>query len=325
MNSMHSAHRHSGWGNNDGFTLIELLVVIAIIAILAALLLPGLAKAKMQAAGVKCMNNGKQMGLAQQLYMVDNKDYFCVASDDGTGAKNAENQYVWCYQHEDYSDNPYNYDPAAPYTGANGGIEAGHFFPYVKDPQIYRCPADNSSITHKSSTPGFPAGQLPRTRSISMNFFLGGFGGGGASEGAVVGHGSGGNWASDYPVYMKMANVPTTTNGFGPARCWMFVDEREDAINWGNYMQDMAGYANPRNPTAYNFFEDMPAFYHNNGAGFAFCDGHSEIHHWVDKRTYPPLQPQSAENGGPAANGLVVSGDPDVLWIMDRTVQPLKW
>jgi prepilin-type processing-associated H-X9-DG protein len=155
-----------------------------------------------------------------------------------------------------------------------------------------------------------------------MNFFLGGFGGINATDGAGGGDST---WGSEYPVYMKSTDlVPNTSPG--PSQTWVFVDERQDCINWGNYMTDMAGDT-PSDPGSYEFNQDMPGMYHNRSAGYTFADGHAEIKHWLDPRTTPALM-QKLNTGvdavnGPAANGLFVPRDMDVQWLQLHTVRPI--
>ncbi len=294
---------------SGGFTLIELLVVIAIIAILAALLLPSLVGAKEQSMGIKCMSNMKQMALGWRMYAMDNREYVVLASSSGTPG-DPLNKYAWTQQTEDFSDSPYNYDPHL-------DIMTGPLYPYINSPLVYRCPADTSVINHGGVL-------LPRVRTVSMNFFFGGFGGENASMGNGVG-----SWGNNYPIYMKTTDVIPIKSP-GPSLTWVFLDERQDCINWGNYLTDMAGDS-PLAPGSFAFDQDMPGMYHVRSAGFAFADGHSEIVHWLDPRTTPPLETTGYDTtgggnavNGPAKNGLPVPRDVDVRWLQLHTVRPIK-
>jgi prepilin-type N-terminal cleavage/methylation domain-containing protein/prepilin-type processing-associated H-X9-DG protein len=279
------------------FTLIELLVVIAIIAILAAMLLPALRGAKEESLGIKCMSNMRQMALGWRMYAMDNREFLVLASQTGSGG-DPLNQYAWCSQEEDFSDNPKNYDPSV-------DITTGPLYPYINSYLVYRCPSDTSVINH--------GGQLlPRVRTVSMNFYLGGFGGKTLSGGAP---GTG-----QYPIYMKTTDL-IPSDSYGPVNTFVFVDERQDCINWGNFATDMAGDV-PNEPQLYEFYQDMPGMYHNLSAGFAFADGHSTIQHWLDLRTTPPLYAVSA--GSPADPARLVQRDVDVRWLQLHTVKAFQ-
>jgi prepilin-type N-terminal cleavage/methylation domain-containing protein/prepilin-type processing-associated H-X9-DG protein len=301
--------RNRAYPSGSAFTLIELLVVIAIIAILAAMLLPALTGAKLQSQGIQCMSNQRQMALGWRMYAQDNKEYVVLSSADPSLSKDALNNYVWTKQEEDFTDSAYNYDPSV-------DITVGPLYPYINSYLVYRCPADTSVILHHTAN-GIE--QLPRVRTVSMNFFWGGFGGQGAADGT-----GDGSWGGNYPVYMKTTDL-TANQSPGPCDTWVFVDERQDCINWGNYLTDMAG-DDPSDPALYAFNEDMPGMYHDRSAGFAFADGHASIQHWLDPRTTPPLDPPTTGSGaigGPAANGLAVPRDVDVRWLQLHTVRPL--
>jgi prepilin-type N-terminal cleavage/methylation domain-containing protein/prepilin-type processing-associated H-X9-DG protein len=303
MKNMISQKNLSFPRRRGGFTLIELLVVIAIIAILAAMLLPALKSAKDDSMGIKCMSNMRQMCLGWRMYAQDNRE-FVVLSSAGSGT-DPLSKYAWCQQEESFLDQPQNYDPSV-------DITTGPLYPYIGSYMVYRCPSDTSMINH--------GGQLlPRVRTVSMNFYFGGFGGFGATNGAGVGA-----WGSLYPVYMKTTELISSQSP-GPVNTWVFVDERQDCINYGNYLADMSGDY-PAQPGLYEFSEDMPGMYHNRSAGYAFADGHSSIQHWLDPRTTPPLMsPALGGSGttGPAVPTLYVPRDNDVRWIQQHSVSAI--
>src|SRR5258708_3441235 len=133
----HGVPRPAG---KSAFTLIELLVVIAIIAILAAMLLPALAKAKDKANRTVCTNNMKQMGLTVHMYGTDNND-FLAYPNWGTTYRG------WLYPDGTPAD-----PTSAPYYPNNvrGAYEKGDWWPYLKNMGSYVCPTDRKSKYFKT-------------------------------------------------------------------------------------------------------------------------------------------------------------------------------
>jgi prepilin-type N-terminal cleavage/methylation domain-containing protein len=290
----------------EGFTLIELLVVIAIIAILAAMLLPALSKAKFKAQGIQCLSNHRQLALAWRLYAEDNREYIVYASDDGNRAANPLNYRAWTWTHMDFTTDPYNYDPAV-------DMMQRPLWPYSKSTGIYKCPADHSKVK------GADGAIHDRIRTMSMNLYLGGFAPPRGSSPESPGTTGNIPFAKGYAIYNKMSDLNGGLPSPGPSKTWVFLDQREDRINWGNYMTDMTGFY-PSAPAAYEFDQDMPGFYHHFAAGFSFADGHSEIHRWKDSRTTPPLVFDA-----PVTSKVYTPRDVDVAWLQDHTVRPLNW
>jgi prepilin-type N-terminal cleavage/methylation domain-containing protein len=130
--------------SRDAFTLIELLVVIAIIAILAAMLLPALAKAKDKAQRTTCVNNEKQILLAGHMYAGDNEDKLPHPN------WNPPWMQGWLYDGSagsppNLSVAPYNVNPILAYQGGVGNNKGGLLWPFLKNIKVYKCPTDNST------------------------------------------------------------------------------------------------------------------------------------------------------------------------------------
>jgi prepilin-type N-terminal cleavage/methylation domain-containing protein/prepilin-type processing-associated H-X9-DG protein len=283
-----------------GFTLIELLVVIAIIAILAALLLPSLARSKMKAQGIFCMNNHRQLGTAWRMYTEDSRDILVYASTSGWPG-NAPDQYAWSGAHMDFDgNNRANWDPTF-------DMMKRPLWPFAPNQTIYKCPSDRSVVQVGGET-------KPRILTMSMNLYVGGFAPV-PQWGDPVPFGTDGHWpfAKPYIVYSRISQISGESS---PAKIFVFLDMREDVVNWSNFMTDMTGY--PDQPDLYRFTCDLPGFYHAGACGFTFADGHSELRRWRDGRTTPPLRPP----GNPLEIMQMLSpGNPDVAWLQDRSTR----
>jgi prepilin-type N-terminal cleavage/methylation domain-containing protein/prepilin-type processing-associated H-X9-DG protein len=245
-----------------GFTLLELLLVIAIIAILAALLLPALTKAKTKTQGVYCLNNTKQILLAWHLYADDNSGRLVYNSDGPQAGREASHpSWVggWLSNASSTPDNT-NIDFLIHPNAAKGNYGA-LLGPYVPSYKAFKCPADLSKD---------PGSGLPRVRSISMNCYLGD---------GIRSY----NPSTKYPFCLKTGDIKVPVNMF------VVLDEREDSINDGSYAT---------NPDVVFQLLDYPASYHGGAGAFSFADGHSEIHKWLDPRTVPPLVEGQRLNSG---------------------------
>ena len=244
--------------------MIELLVVIAIIAILAAMLLPALSRAKLKATGAVCFSNQKQLALSFIMYADENSDQIIPQADYNSGGQQYYAGGFW-----GGSGGP-NFPPVAgPAVWEQTAMKAWQdtaqspLSKYAANPKVDVCPGDTRF--QKISLPaGWAFGSYSKTENVGGEPWTG-------ISGSTKFCGQG-------DTFRKYPSIKSTSDTF------VFVEDLATAgkgFNQGTWcLQWNASSTSPGHSQSFQGI-DPPGVYHGNVTEFSFADGHAEIHKWV--------------------------------------------
>lgn len=242
-----------------GFTLVELLVVISIIAVLLAVLMPSLNKAREMARTIVCQTNLKGLGTAWDAYAVANSGLIVSSltyktTDEGDTSSD-HRKYSWVYAPVNLTTKesiPEKQTAMETPEQSKYGIKQGKLFPYAADFGVYRCGSDKTG----------------HFRSFSIIDHL--------------------NGEQDYMTgtYKKpWDNISKTSQIKRPSESYVFMEEDDTRAYNVDSWEPVITVAGVKGASATTYQYDPLAVRHsgNTKSNFAFADGHSEQHKWSDE------------------------------------------
>jgi prepilin-type N-terminal cleavage/methylation domain-containing protein len=232
-----------------GFSLVELLVVVAIIALVAAMMLPTLSKARQQASWAKCLSNQRQMASAFHMYTADNVERIVQMADYESGAVIYPGGGFW--GGPIIPPNSWTGPSDALYAVQKGLASSNAFYFYCNAVDVYHCPGDVriQNTPFRNDPHGWAFDSYSRTQNL------------------------GGDPSEDYwgagATFTKMSAIPMPGSTFA-----MLEDADWRGYNVGTWVVDWAGDTFD--------WQDPPAMSHIDVNSVAFADGHAELHKWTD-------------------------------------------
>ena len=260
--------------SKKAFTLIELLVVIAIIALLLAILMPSLRKAKQVAQAVVCSAHTKQLSLAWQLYANDYDGRMCNGNNNKAGPYGSD---VWVHPIAQPADPGYEAGMDV-IAREIVGIQHGALYPYSGKEGIYHCPADPTFKEYRGEM------SLPNDKISPYRTFAIAAGMNGGDKFGVI----------------ALRKITQLRNASGK---YVFVEEADGGADDHNY----ASWAMYPDPSVDTWWDPLSTW-HGMKSVFGFADGHAETHKWRNEST------NDLANGKLGPGQAFAGGKEDLRW-----------